>query len=293
MGKVFKGRIILWLLLLVATAWIFYRFFPVAPEAVSRKPYDLFTAFSRFPITNAMVTNWVLALVVIFGMRFAVGKHPQIIPTRSQAVVEMLIEKLRTLFEPIVGKRVLPHVFPLLLTLFVYILIQNLSGLFPGVGAFGMEDSAGHFNYFFRPTNADLNATLGLALVSFFAWFYFVIRYAGAREFLHHTFGNKSDRKELSFGMYFSLGIIFLGVGVIDVISMLFRVVSLSFRLYGNIFGGENLLTSMLGLFAYFVPVPFYFLEMLIGFIQALVFTLLTAVYIGLITNHGESEAIS
>ena len=82
----------------------------------------------------------------------------------------------------------------------------------------------------------------------------------------------------------------FFGVGIIEVISILFRLVSLTFRLFGNIFGGENLLTSMHGIFAYILPVPFYFLEMLIALIQALVFTLLVAVYIGLICNHGDEE---
>jgi F-type H+-transporting ATPase subunit a len=218
-----------------------------------------------------------------------IGKRPAIIPGRGQAALEIVMEKLENMFEPIVGKRALPHVFPLLLTLFIYIFIQNVSGLFPGVGAFGLMQN-GHFHYFFRPTNADLNATLGLALVSFFAWFYVVLRHVGPRALLHDTFGNKADPKEVPMAIYLGLGVIFIGVGLVDVISMLFRVVSLSFRLYGNIFGGENLITKMLGLSAYVVPVPFYFLEILIGFIQALVFTLLTAVYIGLLTNH-ESES--
>ncbi|MDR0428669.1 MAG: F0F1 ATP synthase subunit A [Puniceicoccales bacterium] len=258
-------------------------------EHVSRSAYELFRFSANMAVTNAMVTNWVMAFAVIFLIRFAIGKRPQIIPGRGQAIVEMLMEKLYSLFSPIVGKHVMPHVFPLLLTLFIYIFLHNISGLLPGVAAFGwMRD--GHFQYFFRPTNADLNATLGLAIVSFASWFYIVLRHAGPRIFLYDTFGNKADRKELPAAMYFGLGIIFIGVGIVDIISMLFRVVSLSFRLYGNVFGGENLITRMLGLAAYVVPVPFYFLEILIGFIQALVFTLLTAVYIGLLTNHETSE---
>jgi F-type H+-transporting ATPase subunit a len=252
---------------------------------VSKGAYELFRIAQRLPVTNAMVTNWVLAVVVIFGVRFAIGQKPLVIPGRGQAVLEMLLEKLHDLFEPIIGKHVMPHAFPLLLTLFIYILVQNLSGLFPGVGAFGIR-AGGHFYYFFRPTNADLNSTLGLAMVSFLGWLYFVLRYAGPKEFFHDTFGNKADRKELPFSIYLVLGLVFIGVGLVDVISILFRIVSLSFRLYGNVFGGENLITKMLGLVGYLFPVPFYLLEALIGLIQAVVFTMLSAVYIGLLTNH-------
>jgi len=91
--------------------------------------------------------------------------------------------------------------------------------------------------------------------------------------------------------MHFIVGLIFILVGFIEVISILFRPVSLSFRLFGNVFGGENLLSNMHGLMAYFLPVPFYLLEVLIGLIQAFVFTLLVAVYIGLICNHEGGEA--
>jgi F-type H+-transporting ATPase subunit a len=272
---------------------LLFRFLPVTAGNVDRGAYDLFHLFSTIPVTNAMVTNWAFALVLIFTVRRLVGKSPGIIPRRGQAVLEILLEKLRDLFEPIVGGRALPLVFPFLLVLFIYILAENWSGLLPGVGAFGMLDGGGHLRYFFRPGHADLNATLGLAIAATGAWLYFVLRFAGPREFLHDTFGNKADRREVPLPVHLALGVVFLGVGIVDSISILFRVVSLSFRLYGNIFGGENLLTRMLGLFGYLVPVPFYFLEMLIGAIQALVFTLLVAVYIGLLTNqeHGGEAA--
>ncbi|MDR0727570.1 MAG: F0F1 ATP synthase subunit A [Puniceicoccales bacterium] len=285
MAHMLRWRVFFLVSLLIAVVLPLACFCPVVTGHVSKGAYELFRITQRLPVTNAMVTNWILAIVVILGVRFTIGKKPRIVPGRGQAAVEMLLEKLQGLLEPIVGKRVMPHVFPLLLTLFVYILVQNLSGLFPGVGAFGLR-SGDHFYYFFRPTNADLNATLGLALVSFFGWFYFVLRYAGPREFFHDTFGNKADRKELPLLIYLGLGLVFIGVGLVDVISILFRVVSLSFRLYGNVFGGENLITKMLGLMGYLFPVPFYLLEALIGLIQAVVFTMLSAVYIGLLTNH-------
>lgn len=272
-------------LLAIVLAW---KFLPVHTTAVSKKAYDLFSIFKVLPVTNAMVTGWFFSLLIVIGVRRMVGRRPALVPGTRQSIIEVLVEGLRGLLEPIVGRRVFPKVFPLLLVFFLFILIQNWSGLLPGVGAFGLRRGDGHFYYFFRPANSDLNGTLALALISFVAWLYFVLRHAGPRHFLHHTFGNRADRATLPGALYGALGIIFLGVGLIDLVSMLFRVVSLSFRLYGNVFGGENLISSMLGLASYLVPIPFYFLELLIGLIQALVFTLLTAVYIGLLTNDGE-----
>ncbi|MFW6354577.1 MAG: F0F1 ATP synthase subunit A, partial [Verrucomicrobiota bacterium] len=130
-------------------------------------------------------------------------------------------------------------------------------------------------------------------IAALFGWGYFVLRYAGFKTLIFDLFGNKADKEDVGVGMYVLLFPIFIGVGFIEVVSILFRPVSLSFRLYGNVFGGENLLANMTGLAPYVVPVPFYFLETLIGLVQALVFTLLTAVYIGLICNHGdEHEAV-
>ena len=136
--------------------------------------------------------------------------------------------------------------------------------------------------------------TLALAIVSFVAWGYYVLRYAGLKVLLHDLFGNKADKADVPAAMYYVLFLIFFAVGFIEIISILLRLVSLSFRLYGNMFGGENLLTSIMGMAPWWLPIPlpFYFLETLIGLVQALVFTLLVAVYIGLICNHeGEEHA--
>ena len=174
--------------------------------------------------------------------------------------------------------------------LFTFILIHNWSGLIPGVGTIGSVDEQGHFVSFIRPGNADLNMTLALAIIHFAAWLYFVIRYAGPRVLFYDLFGNKADKKELPTALFYLLAVIFLFVGVIEVISILFRNISLPFRLYGNVFGGENLLHSMTNLMGWIVPVPFYFLELLIGFVQALVFIMLVSVYIGLICNHDSED---
>lgn len=242
-----------------------------------------------FPVTNSMITSWVISVLIIVAVRFAAGR-PRMIPTRSQAVVEGVVDGIRGVVAPIVGSRVVHAAFPLLIGLFCYILIHNWSGLIPGVGTIFVHADDGTWKPLVRPANADMNGTVALALVSFIAWLYLIIRYAGPKVILYDIFGNKADKRELPAAIYYFLFVIFFAVGLIEVISILFRPVSLSFRLFGNVFGGENLLHSMSAIFKWGLPVPFYFLEVLIGFVQAFVFTLLVAVYIGLICGHSDEH---
>jgi len=262
---------------------------------VSPSPYTLFEV-GGFPVTNAMVTSWIISLLLILAIRIMAGR-PKMVPDRGQAFVESLVEGVKNLVEPIVGKHMVGPTFWLLAGLFTFILIHNWSSLIPGVGAFGYYDAEGHLKYWQRPGNADLNMTLGLAIVVQLCWIYYVLRYAGFKALIKDWFGNKADKKEVGMVMFILLTPIFLAVGLIELISWAVRLISLSFRLYGNVFGGENLLDGMTRLIPglpFLIPVPFYFLELLIGLVQALIFTLLTAVYIGLICNHegsGESHA--
>lgn len=239
------------------------------------------------PVTNSVVTSWVVSLLILIGLRLMVRK-PQLIPSRGQAIVESALEALRGLYQPIIGKKAFPAAFPILVCLFLYILLQNWSGLIPGVGSIGFGHVvAGHFHVtepFIRPANADWNGTIALAIVAMVAWVYLILRYAGPKMVLYDLFGNKADKSELAAYIYYPLSLIFLLVGFIEVVSIAIRPFTLSVRLFGNVFGGENLLHSTGFLF------PFYFLETLVGFVQALVFTLLLSVYIGLICNHGDDE---
>jgi F-type H+-transporting ATPase subunit a len=239
-------------------------------------------------ITNSMVTGWAISLLLITFVLWLVRK-PQIFPTKGQAVFESLIEALRELFEPIVGKKAFPAAFPLLVTFFVFILFHNWMGLLPGVGTIGMgHDVDGHFHLtrpWVRPFTADFNSTIALAAVSFGGWLILVLKYAGPKLLFVDLFGNKADKAETPGWLYPVLTLVFFVVGLIEVFSIIIRPFTLSVRLFGNIFGGENLLH---GTGFFFV---FYFMEMLVGLIQALVFTLLTSVYIGLICNHGDDHA--
>ncbi|MBS0663474.1 MAG: F0F1 ATP synthase subunit A [Verrucomicrobia bacterium] len=242
------------------------------------------------PVTNSMVTSWIVALVLIIAIRLAI-KTPKLVPTRGQAIVENVVQGVLDLITPIVGKKMAKPTFPLLAALFTFILIQNWSGLVPGVGTIFVADhETGGWKEFIRPGNADLNGTAALAAVSMICWLYFILRYAGPKLVLKDIFGNKADKREVPAVIYYPLFLVFLAVGLIEIVSICFRPISLSFRLFGNVFGGENLLHSMSAITPWLLPVPFYFLELLIGFVQALVFTLLVSVYIGLICNHGDEH---
>ncbi len=240
------------------------------------------------PITNSILTSFLITAAIIILIRTLVGR-PTLVPTRGQAVVESAVQALKDLYAPIVGKKAMPWAFPVLITLFIFIVFHNWSGLLPGVGTvgWGHNDAEGHFHVttpLIRPHTSELNGTIALALVSFGAWFIIVMRFAGPGLLLFDLFGNKADKKELAPAMYWGLSLIFIIVGVIEVVSIFIRPITLSMRLFGNVFGGENLLHAM-----HFLP-PFYFLELLVGLVQGLVFTLLSSVYIGLICNHGDDH---
>jgi F-type H+-transporting ATPase subunit a len=259
-------------------------------EGVNPSAQDLTSFTFTIPISNSIFTTWLIAALIIIAIRLAVGT-PKLIPGKGQGVVEGMAQGLRDSLEPIVGKKMIGKTFPLLCGFFVFILLMNWSGLLPGVGTIKFQHE-GHWLDAIRPANSDLNTTLALSVLSFVAWTYFVLRYAGFKVLVFDLFGNKADKKEVGMLMWVLLIPIFFAVGGIEVVSIAFRLISLSFRLFGNVFGGENLIhalsdPSTLGAFAtYVVPAMAGLLEILVGLIQAFVFTLLSAVYIGLICNH-------
>ncbi|MEY4818208.1 MAG: hypothetical protein RLZZ23_981 [Verrucomicrobiota bacterium] len=255
-----------------------------AEDGVKKTATDLFEV-GGIPISNSILTTWIIATLIIVAVRLLVGT-PKIIPNKGQALVENVASGLRDALEPIVGKKMIGKTFPVLCGFFVFILLMNWSGLLPGVGTIKYMTAEHGWQDAIRPANSDLNTTLALSVISFLAWTYFVLRYAGVKVLILDLFGNKADKKELSTPMWLMLGFIFLGVGGIEVLSIASRLISLPFRLYGNVFGGENLIHTLGGIAPYIVPAIAGMLEVLVGLIQAFVFTLLSAVYIGLICNH-------
>ena len=263
-------------------------------------------------LTNSiLVSLLVMAIVLLFARRAT--KDVKLVPDGPQNRFEAIVETLYDTVEEIVGPHMVSKAFSLLATLFIFILVSNWFALLPGVGSIGFAAdssqvgawhsiSAGDLKVpILRPTTADLNMTLAMALVFMALWLYWSIGEMGVGGFLKHMFGVKGGLKGF---MAIVLMPIFFMVGVIEVVSIAFRPVSLSLRLFGNVFAGENLLVTMLTLgkqlglpdfIAYLssiiLPLPFYFLELLIGLLQAMVFTLLCAVYITLSTTHDEEDA--
>ncbi|MDR0742359.1 MAG: F0F1 ATP synthase subunit A [Puniceicoccales bacterium] len=262
---------------------------------VSSSSTEVFS-IGKFVITDSIILTWIISMLIIFLVRFTLRGGVKIIPSTGQAIIESVIEGLHGIIEPIIGNKAFRVVFPYLLGIFFFILLQNVCGLLPGIGSVGINVD-GEFRPFFRPANSDLNTTLALAMISFFAWGYCGIRCTGVKGVCFEIFGNKAEKSEISSAIYGGLCILFVAVGLVECISILCRIVSLSFRLFGNTFGGENLLHNMYGFpsalknipivnyIAYLIPLPFYFLEFLIAIIQSFVFTLLASVYIGLVCN--------
>jgi F-type H+-transporting ATPase subunit a len=259
-------------------------------------------------LTSSIVATLIVVSVIVYLARQAT-RRLEIIPGPSQNMFEAVMVILYDTLEGIVGKHMVGKVFSLLATLFIFILTANWFGLFPGVGSIGWgADPSGPMRYLpnvdvplLRPTTADLNMTLGMALIFMIFWAWWTFSEVGVWGFLKHEFGVKGGMTGV---MALLLAPIFFFVGIIEIVSIGFRPVSLSLRLFGNIFAGENLLITMITLgktlgvpdwasaiVSVIVPIPFYFLELLVGLLQAMVFVLLCAVYVQLSTTHDEEEA--
>ena len=257
---------------------------------LSQKAVEIARLFG-FPITNSMLVSWVAALFLIIFAQLATRKMQQI-PSGAQNFLEWLIESLYNFLEGLLGKHLVERTFWFFATVFIFILFTNWMGLIPGVGTVGWGHQTAHGFIVDQPllrgANADVNLTLAMALVFFACWFVWAIQEVGPMGFLKELFAPKG---ESAGALRIVLAIVFFVVGCLEIISILFRPVSLSFRLYGNIFAGENMLETMSRLvpgFGWLLPVPFYFLELLVGLVQALVFMLLTAVFTLLICQHEE-----
>jgi len=254
--------------------------------------------------TNSMLVTVIVTILVVIWARRSTAKMT-LVPSGIQNLFEAVVETLYVTFEGIVGKHMIPKVFSLLGTLFIFILAANWFGLVPGVGTIGFGESAGVplslsevTRPLLSPANADLNMTLGMALFFMVWWLFWTIQEVGVIGFLKHIFAPKGDLKGV---LWYVLLPLFIFVGIIEVISIAIRPVSLSFRLFGNIYAGETLLHTMSSVGAglpppinwislILFPLPFYFLELLVGLLQAFVFAMLCAVYIKLSTEHEGGE---
>jgi F-type H+-transporting ATPase subunit a len=259
---------------------------------LSAKATDLWHV-GPLTITNSMLVTWVVAAGLIVFAQFAT-RTVRAVPTGAQNFWEWLVESLYQFLEDIIGHGLVMKTFWFFASIFIFILFANWMSLIPGIGSIGWGVEEGGDFHITRPllrgATADLNMTLAMAMVFFACWIVWALQSNGPIGFLKHLFAPKGDATG---PLKLLLMVVFFAVGFLEILSILFRPVSLSFRLYGNIFAGENMLESMARLvpkLSWLLPVPFYFMELLVGVVQALVFMLLTAVFTMLICQHDEEH---
>jgi F-type H+-transporting ATPase subunit a len=249
-------------------------------------------------ITNSLIMSWITVVILVFFF-VLVGKKIKKIPRGIQNIFEILLEKSLELADSVTGERKKSEKFlPITLALFLFILVNNWLGLFPAVGTVGFNESEGGHSVFvplFRGGTADINTTLALALFAVVASHVMGVLTIGIWKHMNKFFNLEvfaaipgKIKKDVSVVL---VNPIKAFVGIVEFIGEIAKVASLSFRLFGNIFAGEVLLASMMALFAYFLPLPFMFLEIIVGIIQALIFAMLTLVFMTIATEaHGEEH---
>jgi F-type H+-transporting ATPase subunit a len=221
------------------------------------------------------------------------------VPEGAQNFWELLVEGLYNFLEEILGAELVKKSFWFFATIFIFICFTNWFGLVPGVGTVGWgNDTARGFELtrpWLRGGNADLNMTFAMAMIFMVMWLIWALQSNGIVGFFLHIFGPKGESRG---ALKYAMIVVFFAVGLIEAMSIAFRPISLSFRLFGNMFAGENLLDAMShvighpawarALCSVVLPIPFYLMELLVGFVQAIVFMLLTAGFTAVICMHEE-----
>jgi len=238
-------------------------------------------SIGNLPITNALLIAVIVAGLLIFFIT-KMMKKLQAVPKGFQNIVEIIFEALLNLVESVtLDKKQARDFFPLIATIFLFVLIVNWAGLLPGLGTVGIlhgEEGRQTIIPFLRSTSADLNFTLALSLMTVF-----IIQFTGIAALGIVKYGKKFFISP--FHKPYLIGTL---VGILEIVSEIGKIISFTFRLFGNVFAGEVLLTVMLHLVPYFLPLPFMFLEVFVGFIQAIVFSMLTLVFLKMATLEPE-----
>jgi len=234
------------------------------PE-ISIKAEPLFK-IAGFPVTNSLFTSFIVFLLflllgIIYSKQAKVKKKSKLV-----LFVNFLLKTIYQLFESILKEKTVIF-FPVFGAFFLYILLNNWFGLLPGIGSLLINRSP-----IFRGNNADLNATISLAIIAFILIQANGIRYLGGKGYLKKFFNISNP--------------INFFVGILETISEFSKIISFSFRLFGNIFAGEVLITIIAFLIPVLVTFPFLILEVFVGLIQALVFSMLSAVFLNVAISH-------
>ncbi len=226
-------------------------------------------------ITNTYLVSIIVTILLCVSVYYINKKLSFEKPSNLQVMVEYIIDFLySTAGEIVDDKNKLNEFFPLVATYFIYILVVNWIGLTPIFGTIGFFTKGG-FIPLFKTVNSDLNSTLSMALISVISSQYFAIKHLGLLNHLKR---------------YFSLNPINLFVGLIELISEFTKVISLSFRLYGNILAGDLVIANFTSLVGFIVPLPFMGLELIVGFVQASVFAMLTLAFTNILTTNMEEH---
>jgi F-type H+-transporting ATPase subunit a len=264
---------------------------------------------SEFLISNSMLVSWIITAILII-VAFASTRHMELVPSGLQNAVEAIIEAINGLVSDIAGERG-RRFFPIVATIFLYLILINWTEVLPGVGAIGVwrdEVIGDHLEHvlvpIFRTSSSDLNVTVALAIISVFMTQVYSIRALGFGGYLTRWFNfgrlgqfllalvGRRPRKGLG-GLLF-WGIIDVMVGFVELFSEFVKIITFSFRLFGNLLAGEVILIVMAYLFPQILPIPFFLFEAFVGFIQAFVFAILTLVFMLMATQKhasGETQA--
>ena len=234
--------------------------------------------FGGFPLTNAFLLTCIVVAILAIGS-VLISKRLMLVPGGAQNIVELGVESFLGLMESIFGsRREAENYFPFVATIFVFVLFSNWFGILPGVGSVGFFNAShSEFIPLLRSPASDLNFTLALAATTVIATHVFGIRALGVGAHASKFFN-------------FSSPVNFF-IGILEFVSEIAKIISFSFRLFGNVFAGEVLLLVIAFLVPYAAPLPFLFLELFVGFIQAFVFAMLATVFTAVaITGHGEHD---
>ncbi len=266
------------------------------PRPDPRLPAEVVFHIFGFPIANSVIAAWI-TIIVLVGMSYAATRKVKLIPSRLQSFWESVLGWLYDFCKEVAGEKNGRRFFPVVTTIFLFVITNAWLGLFPGFGSIYVTGHEGEHIHLLRPANTDINMPLAIALMSFIFVEYFGIRSLGGRRYISKFInvgaffrGARqlfSGRLKAGLGSMFT-GVIDIFVGMLEILSEFIRIVSFTFRLFGNMTAGEILLLIVMFLVPFVVALPFYGLELLVGFVQALIFGGLTLVFLTLaVTHHG------
>ena len=268
------------------------------PQPHPTLPAEEVSHLFGFPITNSIIAAW-LSIIVLVGISYAITRRLKLIPTRLQSMLEAALGWLLNLCQEVAGEKNGRRFFPIVATIFLFVITNAWLSLLPGFGSILITNAQGETVHLLRGANTDINLPLALALISFIFVEYWGISSLGGRRYL---------RKFVNVGRFFQSigqlvrgrlraglsgmfsGVIDVFVGALEALSEFIRIVSFTFRLFGNMTAGEILLLIVAFLVPWVLALPFYGLELLVGFVQALIFGGLTLVFATIAVTHHETE---